>query len=104
MSLVNSAAVVVNGRLPIYNILLIVLAFPFWQCTQIEPDAQVIFRAEVTGCGSMATCGTLDVFPSHGWSWHGKQSLFHPHRHFGLHRISDRVRIGTRPRDVTKSF
>ena len=47
-SLVSSAAVVVKGRFPTYNILLIFLDFPYGQCTQIEVDAQAIFRAEVT--------------------------------------------------------
>ena len=47
-SLVSSAAVVVKGRFPIYNILLIFLSFPCWQCTQITVDVQVIFRADLT--------------------------------------------------------
>src|SRR5512145_2913575 len=46
-SWVSSAAVVVKGRFPIYNILLILLDLPCWQCTQIVADAQVIFRAGV---------------------------------------------------------
>src|SRR6266487_1079526 len=39
-SLVSSAAVVVKGRLPKYNILLIFLNYPCPQCTHFAPDAQ----------------------------------------------------------------
>src|SRR5689334_23386943 len=41
-SRVSSAAVVVKGRFPIYNILLILLGLSCSQCTQIAVDAQVI--------------------------------------------------------------
>src|SRR5690349_19160342 len=54
-SRVSSAAVVVKGRFPIYNILLIFLGFPCWQCTQIAADAQVIFRADVTAPSQFVT-------------------------------------------------
>src|SRR5215211_764807 len=43
-SLVRSAAVIVKGRLPKYNILLMFLEFPYWQCTHFGSDVQVTLQ------------------------------------------------------------